>query len=76
MRERRRVIIRVGGHKGDGQSADGHRADVSLTSAEVAEILAALHCRNTALSRRVFDRLSRASHAAPPARGGTEPPAE
>ena len=76
MRERRRVIIRVGGHKGDGQRADGHRADVSLTSAEVAEILAALHCRKTALSRRVFDRLSRASHAGPPAKGGIEPPAE
>ena len=72
MRERRRVIVRAGGHKGEAQAANGHRIDVALTSAEVAEILAALHCRKTALSRRVFDKFSRASHTDAAAKGCAE----
>lgn len=49
MRERRSVIIQ---EKGRG-------AKVQLTSADIAEILASLHCRRTHRSHLVMEKLTR-----------------
>ncbi len=62
MRERRRVIVQV---KNRGRT-------VPLTSADIAEILASLHCRQTRRSQLVMEKLTRglqvtlgSAHAAP-----------
>ena len=49
MRERRSVIIQE----------KGHGRTVSLTSADIAEILASLHCRQTRRSQLVMEKLTR-----------------